>query len=228
MGRYRLTAVWAIALALYAMLRPSDVLAGNLEWSVTRIEQVATVDQESAEAAFHFKNAGPDAVTILEIHSSCGCTTATLDKKTYAPGEEGDLQVRFTFGERTGPQQKEIVVVSTDTPTRPTELVLRVAIPEPFRVDPRLLIWKSAPVGTRAEAKSASIVSANGKPITVTKVFSDNAEFETQLVAEMAGQRYKLLVTPKSLAKPGKATLRLQIELPGGRSHLATIYAVIK
>ncbi len=43
-------------------------------------------------------------------------------------------------------------------------------------------------MGTNPEAKSASIASANGRPITVTKVLSENAEFETQLVTETAGQ----------------------------------------
>ena len=214
--------------ALWMSVLDSTAGAAGLTWTATHIERTATLDQESIEAAFHFKNAGSDDVTILEIHSSCGCTTATLDKKTYAPGEEGDIQVKFTFGERSGPQQKEITVLSSDTPAKPTELILKVIIPEPFRVDPRLLIWKIDPADARPEPKSATIISANGQSLKVTKVTTDNADFEINLVSENEGQRWTLQLTPKSLAKTGKAVIRIQAESAEGRSHLLSIYGLVK
>jgi len=213
---------------LFSTLVVLEISAGELTWTTTRIEQAARVDQEAAEAVFHFKNTNTDDVTILEIRSSCGCTTATLDKKTYAPGEEGDIHVKFTFGGRTGAQQKEILVISSDTPAKPAELVLRVAIPEPFIVEPRLLVWEKNASGPKPEPKSAKIVSTNGKPISVTNISNDNPQFETKLIPEHDGQQYRLLVTPTPDAKPGKAIIRFNVEASGGRTLMSAVYAVIK
>jgi hypothetical protein len=60
----------------------STVHAAGLTWTAKRVERVATTDQDSVEVGFRFKNSGPDDLTIFKIHPSCGCTTATLDKKT--------------------------------------------------------------------------------------------------------------------------------------------------
>lgn len=206
----------------------STLFAGSLIWTTTRIELSTDGHQDNIETAFHFKNTGADNVTILDINSSCGCTTTNLDKKTYASGEEGDLQVKFTFGEFIGTHQKEIVVTSSDTPTQPTVLVLQATIPEPFLVEPRLLTWKSEPMAKNVKTKSVTIVFEKKTLLSLTKVLSDNALFETRLVTEARGRRYRILVTPKSLAQPAKAVLNIQIALPSGRPHLSAVHAVIE
>ena len=38
-------------------------------------------------ADFEFRNSGNYPVKILRLHSSCSCTTASIEKKTIAPGE---------------------------------------------------------------------------------------------------------------------------------------------
>ena len=40
---------------------------------------------------FTFTNSGPDAVEIIETRPTCGCSTSSLEKRSYQPGESGTL-----------------------------------------------------------------------------------------------------------------------------------------
>lgn len=64
---------------------------------------------------FMFKNTGNAPLTIEKVQTSCGCTGATVgDKKEYAKGEEGQIQVTFNTQGREGHQEKTLVVYSND------------------------------------------------------------------------------------------------------------------
>jgi hypothetical protein len=53
---------------------------------------------------FVFRNRGQQDVEIRDIHASCGCLKPRLDKRIYAVGEEGELQVEVnTLGQGAGP-----------------------------------------------------------------------------------------------------------------------------
>lgn len=70
--------------------------SAELHWRKALIQQTAAPADEEAVAEYAFTNAGPDTVTIQSVHSSCGCTTAALDKKVYQPGESGRITVTLT------------------------------------------------------------------------------------------------------------------------------------
>lgn len=64
---------------------------------------------------FKFKNNGNATLVIDKVQTSCGCTGATVgDKKEYAKGEEGQIQVTFNTQGREGHQEKTLVVYSND------------------------------------------------------------------------------------------------------------------
>lgn len=55
-----------------------------------------TIDQGTrVEHTFTFKNTGDAPLTIVDAKSSCGCTVPTWTKTPIAPGETGDLLVKF-------------------------------------------------------------------------------------------------------------------------------------
>ena len=83
---------------------------GELLWESSVQEFERAPGDGSVEAHYGFKNIGSTPVTILRISSSCGCTVAQTDKKTYLPGESGQITARFSFGNRKGLQRKVIAV----------------------------------------------------------------------------------------------------------------------
>jgi len=201
--------------------------AASLEWTNLRVDQVATVDQERAEASFHFKNTGKQKISIVDIRTSCGCTTATLEKRVYAPGEEGEIKAVFNLAGRSGTQEKVIQVLSDDTPDKPTNLVLCVTIPDAYIIEPRLLIWKKSDAAEATE-QSATLTSPHPLKLSVHNVQSDNPDFEVRLVTEEEGHRYKIVVKPKLPAKEGRTTVRIQLEGPAGHARTASVYGLVK
>ncbi|HLV92781.1 MAG TPA: DUF1573 domain-containing protein [Aequorivita sp.] len=51
--------------------------------------------RERVEHFFKFKNTGEAPLTIVDAKSSCGCTVPQYPKEPIAPGEEGELLVKF-------------------------------------------------------------------------------------------------------------------------------------
>jgi hypothetical protein len=87
-----------------ALLLGTSFLRAELTWETRRIELTPTPFDTAAEAKFGFINNGTEPATIESAKSSCGCTIPTLMKKTYAPGERGEILAHFNIGDRRGTQ----------------------------------------------------------------------------------------------------------------------------
>ena len=52
-------------------------------------------DVDTLPCEFDFVNTGDTPLIIERVHPGCGCTTTTLDKLIYAPGESGTIDATF-------------------------------------------------------------------------------------------------------------------------------------
>jgi hypothetical protein len=95
------------------VLFPVTSLA-QIHWTQRIVELRPKPDEAQVVATFPFTNEGKEPVTITSLRTSCDCTTASLAKHTYAPGQGGSIMATFTVGGRTGPQTKTILVQTTD------------------------------------------------------------------------------------------------------------------
>jgi len=116
--RLCLTAVVALALPC----------AHALEWEKTLLDLKPQPGADVVLATYNFKNPRPASVHILGITTSCGCTEAQPSASEIRGGQSGSIQVVFTIGQRSGRQEKEILV-QTDEAKEPVKLVLRVDLP---------------------------------------------------------------------------------------------------
>lgn len=65
---------------------------------------------------FTFTNTGDEALEISKVQSTCGCTVPKKPDGAIAPGEKGEIQVKYDT-KRSGPIRKVVTVYSnTDTP----------------------------------------------------------------------------------------------------------------
>lgn len=227
MGFSVLSRRWLGLITAALGLSPLIAMAGTIEWTNPRVELVAQVDQDRAEAAFHFKNTGPQKIAIVDVRTSCGCTTATLDKRVYEPGEEGEIKAVFNLAGRSGNQEKVIQVLSDDSPEKPMNLVLNVTIPDAFIIEPRLLIWKKSDAAEAPE-QFATLTPVGNLKLSVGALKSDNPDFEARLVTEEEGRRFKIVVKPKLLSKEGRATVRIPLEGPPGHPRTTSVYGIVK
>ena len=62
---------------------------------------------------FVFTNTGDEPLIINRVYSSCGCTIPEKPEAPIAPGEKGEIKVKYDT-KRVGPIRKTITVYSND------------------------------------------------------------------------------------------------------------------
>lgn len=112
--------------------RPQTHLAfRELEHDFGRIH-----DEHTVEWRFTFTNNAATPITIVDVHTSCGCTKTFLAEKTCQPGASGELVVTFNPTNRQG-KDKKTVAVRTDEPGEPrTQLAILVDVIPRIGIDP--------------------------------------------------------------------------------------------
>ena len=71
-------------------------------------------DSGALTLRYPFGNVSGKSVTVLEIHSGCGCFTGTVDRRTLAPGQRAVLTAVFDPASLYGSQTRHLTVVTTD------------------------------------------------------------------------------------------------------------------
>jgi hypothetical protein len=76
-----------------------------------------TIKEDSVVTkAFEFTNTGSADLLITNATGSCGCTIPVFPTTPIAPGEKGNILVKFTAKNKVGPQKPTITVTTNATP----------------------------------------------------------------------------------------------------------------
>lgn len=210
---------------LLAMLFVSVAnLYGLMDWETTQVTQEADPLDSSVSATFKFENIGGSEVTITDIRSSCGCTTAELEQKTYAPGEKGEINAKFNIGSRQGLQIKRIRV-TTNEGEQPTVLTMKTLIPKVLDIQPAFVFWKQGEV---PDMKTIDLKVGLDEPMRIIKASSSNSAVEVQLKEVEAGKRYQLILFPTSTDSRTKARITLNTDYPKDNPKTFYVYAHVK
>src|SRR5580704_14836752 len=200
--------------------------AGALTWGKDRIStEVIQGEQAEVNAAFPFKNNGDHPVTITGVETSCGCTTAGLDKRTYATGESGEIAVVFHPAESTGLQEKYITVTTNEPNQLPTQLLLEVNIKEYLTIEPRLLAWK---LGEKPSEQLIVVSALPSRPITeLTAQGALAGVFETRIETVEKGQKYHVYVKPVSIAARLSTAVTIQVKFGNNTERKTEVYVYV-
>lgn len=194
------------------------IVRGELKWEATQVSVDVHPVQVSADAVFRFSNVGEDPVTISEVEITCGCLAPKLDKRTYIPGERGELTVRFDLRNRTGHQRKA-VVVKTDGGTE-TTLYTETDIPKAYDMAPVMMKWAT---DSRAKTKTARLVNLNALPIRLKSIASSHQDLPAELKVIREGFEYEVVVTRLPTAKNARSVIRIQPDPPPGLTETKTL-----
>ena len=209
---------------LILLLLSTAAGSAQLRWEKPVQSFDRTPGDPAFEACYAFKNAGAAPVTIAKLRSSCGCTVAKLDKRTYAPGESGEVAVTFTLGDRRGLHVVGVTVTTDDKAAPPAQLNLRVQIVDPVKIEPELVWWR---VGAAPEAKFVQFTIDPARPVRVKSVTSTNPRLAVRLETAKAGQQYSLRIQPADTASKEVAEIRVQTDFPPDQPRSYLIYARI-
>ena len=214
---------WFAPLALLLSVLVAVSAHGALTWSSTKVEAVAKGGQESFETVFPFKNTGNKPVKIVSVQTSCGCTTATLAKTTYAPGESGELKTAMDLRERTGWQDRTITVTTDSTPS-PTVLTLRVKIPQIIEIAPRMVVWSR---DDKRDTKEVTITAGTDVAINLRDVVY-SPQFTVEQITDVPGRRYRLRITPRATGSHYRDEIQVQYEAVVGHPQEMIVYAIVQ
>ncbi len=196
----------------------------QLQWVRTAETFEVSRSQEVVVAKFPFINAGTTPVSIRTIKTDCGCTTGTLSRETYQPGEGDELIAAFVLRGRRGPQEKKISVRTSD-PASDVDLILKGTILELATVKPIFLLWRT---GSTPEWKSATVRAAGKDPVQILGVSCNSEAFETKLDVLAPGREYAVRIRPESgTTLPQTALVEIRTQTAGTEQSLY-VHARIK
>ena len=133
-----------------AVMQPGLENKGNLVFSSKTQDAGEIFDQETVTLSYLFRNTGVGPVTITQVKTSCGCTVPELEKKTYMPGESGNLNVAFDPKGKHGTIARNITIY-TDAETTPTiTLIVRAMVKPIVVLEPNIIPFEAVEKGASA------------------------------------------------------------------------------
>ena len=90
------------------------------------------------ETSFVFTNTGNSELTILDARGSCGCTVPEYPKNTpIAPGESGEIKVKFDSSNKPGNQAKTVTLTTNTERGREILRIKTIVTPDPVKEQQR-------------------------------------------------------------------------------------------
>jgi hypothetical protein len=146
--------------------QPQLELQDTVNWGKI-VPEVTLGDPAQITQDVTLKNIGTSILHIKKVETSCGCTSAPLDKDSLAPGEETKMRITLNLPHANGPLSKTVTVLSDD-PAAPSQVLHLLAdVQRPFQLSSSFIPFNKGKVGDAIEG--VVTISNNAKaPVTVS------------------------------------------------------------
>lgn len=161
---------------------------------------------QKVTTVFKFKNEGKAPLEILNVATSCGCTSAKPEKSIYQPGENGEIPVTFNSERFAGPITKRVTIHTNDATSPKTVVTIKGKVTVEVEAKPASLFFAKAKMN---EKVSQEIMVSTGKmeQLDVTDI-QLSPDFLTATVERVDNKNVKIIVTADGSKFPkGKARL---------------------
>lgn len=99
---------------------PEEMLPSTIAWTAVKKEFGQVETGKELLHKFTFRNTGENPLKLLNVKTSCQCTTPRWSQEAIQPGEEGFVEALFT--PKNAGQFTKTVTVTTNTAERNTVL----------------------------------------------------------------------------------------------------------
>ncbi|MDD5011170.1 MAG: DUF1573 domain-containing protein, partial [Phycisphaerae bacterium] len=135
---------------------------------------------------FTFTNAGSDVLKIDRVQGTCKCTVPDLKKKEYAPGESGQIAVKFHAPKYQGSTTQHLTVFSNDSNNPRIQLAIKAYVELKVAVTPEQMSLSL--IAADGGVSPITLESTDGKEFAVTKVESTgdivSIDFDSKNISE--------------------------------------------
>ncbi|SHI94024.1 Protein of unknown function [Mesonia phycicola] len=100
-----------IAFAIFLFVGIAAQAQAKIEFEEETIDYGQVEYNSDGVRTFIFTNTGTEPLVIDKVKSTCGCTVPEKPKDPIAPGEKGEIKVKYATN-RQGPIRKTITVYS--------------------------------------------------------------------------------------------------------------------
>ncbi|MCD4831515.1 MAG: DUF1573 domain-containing protein [Anaerohalosphaeraceae bacterium] len=121
-----------------------------------------------SNCVFKFTNTGTEVLKITRTKGTCKCTVPGLKKKNYAPGESGQITLKFHAPKYRGSSTQRIYVSSNDPQTPKFELTIRANVKTYVKADPESIQLSLIDPA----AGDITLASVDGEMFAITKIDS--------------------------------------------------------
>jgi hypothetical protein len=198
----------------------------ELTFEKTVIEDVIAPGEKSYPFEFAFENTGEATVEISEIKTTCGCTTAKLEKMSYAPGETGMITGTFSVGSRQGMQVKKVRVLTKDLTQPEIQLALKLDIPQLVTMKPGLLLWR---VGSEPDTKTLTISPNADLGAKILSVECESPDFAVESLPKVEGSNeYEVVVAPLKTEAKSRGLIKVTVAVADADPKTIYAHALIR
>jgi len=184
-----------------------DICSAQLSYSEVRKNVTVPSDDTTIDWVCEVTNIGQNKITILDIHTDCGCTTGKLSADSFGPGEKGKINIRMYISkEFPGVEAKHQIFVKTDD-GRIQELNFNATIERAFNIAPRILLWRKGEVSSKVVRLTLNRKITQAQPTGVSGdakgLFSEtikpgdaDGEYILTIEPRVAVEEAKLVIIP--------------------------------
>ncbi|MFZ1082245.1 MAG: DUF1573 domain-containing protein [Candidatus Kryptoniota bacterium] len=172
---------WTVgAKAQLKVLEGNEISFGKIYQTGTKVHEVLTL-----------KNTGTENISIKNVHTSCGCTVASVSDSMIAPGKQTTVHVEFNPAGYIGDVTKYIRIFSSDPKNQVVEIKMTGYVAYALQPTPNYIAFSNARVG-KLDSTSITLSNTSDETMRITKV-----ELPSEALT------YKL---DKNTLKPGEFT----------------------
>lgn len=131
--------------------QPRLVMDNEVSWGMV-IPPTPSKDDQKIHRTVTITNAGDSVLDIGEVRVQCGCTSAPLDTKRLAPGEQTSMHITVTLPAGSGTFSKYVTVFSND-PSGAHVLRLKADVLRPIQLESGFLAFNRGDVGIPSTAE---------------------------------------------------------------------------
>lgn len=159
---------------------------------------------------FILRNSGTGTVAILNVRTTCGCTTTALATNELAAGAVTELRATLSLVGRTGHQSKAIYVESNDRQNPRLKLELTGVVARDIEVQPEGVHFGT--LGRDGDAQRDVLLTARSNgTFAIKSVNTGTSLFEANVETREAGKLYWIHVKAKGPRTPGTSSAILQV-----------------
>lgn len=124
--RINITAVFILVLGFVYNLNATVYFQDSLVFTEVEHDFGEVEQGEIVSHNFSFENLGSEAILITNVVTQCGCTAPEYSKEQIAPGDTGEILIKFDSKDKLGYQRKTIKVKTSTG--EPVKLIILVNI----------------------------------------------------------------------------------------------------